>query len=102
MLTRQLLNRGIAALASSAVWMMLVSGELQSAAFAQQAQADKIPTAGVVLGWELNMGRNYSQKMEREMQNRPQALDDPKVIYFENAENAPATQEDFLLHTPVK
>lgn len=71
---------------------------------AQAPQADKVPTAGAILGWELNMNRNYSQKLEREIQNQPKKLDEPRVIFFENAKKEPLSEHQFLLNTarPVK
>lgn len=68
---------------------------------AQAPLAAKIPTAGTVLGWELNMNRVYSQQLERNLYNQPKNVDDAPVIFFNNIQNQPDNNNtQFLLNTP--
>lgn len=80
--------------------LILPSPARDNIQLAQAPQADKIPTAGAILGWELNMNRNYSQKLDREIQNQPGKLDEPQVIFFENTKKEPLSENQFLLNTP--
>lgn len=67
---------------------------------AQAPIADKVPTAGVILGWELNMNRNYSRPLDRPIYHQHRSLDDDQVIFFENTKQEPLSEDQFLLNTP--
>lgn len=64
------------------------------------AQMNALPDAGRVLGWETNMNQVYARKMNRELQQPSPMPDSPSVIYFENRQNQPVSEQDFLMNTP--
>lgn len=66
-----------------------------------QAPGPNIPTAGTVLGWELNMNQRYSRQLERDLQGRQQLLEEPPVIFYQdNGKTKPLNDSQFLLNSP--
>lgn len=58
-----------------------------------------LPTAGTVLGWELNMGQIYSQKLRQDLIQPTNPSEDP-IIFYENRPNPRPDDRPFLLNTP--
>lgn len=60
-----------------------------------------LPTAGTVLGWELNMNQIYSRKLQQDLIQRPKPPEDP-VIFYENRPHPGSNDRSFLLNTPQR
>ncbi|WP_373532786.1 hypothetical protein [Vampirovibrio sp.] len=67
-----------------------------------QATSGNIPSAGTILGWELNMNRQYTERLnEKTLLQQQTPAEEPPVIYYDNQGQQPSpNQPPYLLNLP--
>jgi hypothetical protein len=82
---------------------LLIGNTLPSLASVLIAQTPlgAVPSAGKVLGWELNMNRQYAQQKNwAGTIQRPNAEEEPVIFYDDRGRTQQPQQPPYLLNTP--
>lgn len=104
MVTKRLYPASLTMRVTTVTGVLFIGGSILpglASALIAQAPLGNIPSAGKVLGWELNMNRQYTQQMNGPgVIQRPNAAEPPVIFYEDQGRPQSPQQSPYLLNTP--